>query len=274
MQDTAEAELRRLLDIMAALRHPEHGCPWDRQQTSATIAPYTIEEAYEVADAIVRRDLAALPDELGDLLFQVVYHARMAEEAGSFSFADVAHRIADKMVRRHPHVFGSGPGGTALHDAAAQTAAWEDQKRGERLARAQTGSLAGVPSGLPALTRAAKLTARASRVGFDWPDAAAVLEKLDEEVGELRAELAEGDPARLADEVGDLLFVLANLARKLDLDPEACLRQANLKFERRFSMMEKHAESKQLTLSEISLEEMEMAWQQVKHAERVGLDRS
>jgi ATP diphosphatase len=281
MHDTAEAELRRLLDITAALRDPDHGCAWDREQSFATIAPYTIEEAYEVADAIARRDLAALPDELGDLLFQVVYHARMAEEDGSFSFADVARRIADKMVRRHPHVFPrvepggtlGAPGGNALRDAAAQTAAWEDHKRGERLARAQTGSLAGVPCGLPALARAAKLTARASRVGFDWPDTAAVLEKLDEEVGELRAELAEGDPARLADEVGDLLFVLANLARKLDLDPEACLRQANLKFERRFSMMEDIIESKRLTLSEISLQEMETAWRQVKRTERAGLDR-
>jgi ATP diphosphatase len=273
MQDTAEVELRRLLDIMAALRHPEHGCPWDQEQSFATIAPYTIEEAYEVADAIARRDLAALPDELGDLLFQVVYHARMAEEDGSFAFSDVARCIADKMVRRHPHVFGGASGGDALRDAAAQTAAWEDQKRGERLACAQTGSLTGVPCGLPALTRAAKLTARASRVGFDWPDAAAVLEKLDEEIGELRAELAEGDPARLADEVGDLLFVLANLARKLNLDPEACLRQANLKFERRFNAMEEIIEYKQLTLSDISLEEMEATWQQVKQAERGGLDR-
>ena len=245
MPDTAEAELRRLLDIMAALRDPDHGCPWDHEQSFATIAPYTIEEAYEVADAIARRDLAALPDELGDLLFQVVYHARMAEEDGSFAFADVANRIADKMVRRHPHVFGNG----AARDADAQTAAWEEQKRAERLACAQAGSLAGVPAGLPALTRAAKLTARASRVGFDWPDAAAVLEKLDEEIGELRAELGEGDPARLADEVGDLLFVLANLARKLDLDPETCLRQANLKFERRFNKMEHTIESEKLSAS-------------------------
>jgi ATP diphosphatase len=270
MPDTAEAEVRRLLDIMAALRNPGHGCPWDREQSFATIAPYTIEEAYEVADAIARNDLAALPDELGDLLFQVVYHARMAEEDGSFAFADVASRIADKMVRRHPHVFGSA----AARDAAAQTAAWEEQKRAERLARAETGSLAGVPAGLPALTRAAKLTTRAARVGFDWPDAEAVLEKLDEEIGELRAELATGDPARLADEVGDLLFVLANLARKLDLDPETCLRQANLKFERRFGVMEHLIESKQLTLAETSLEEMEAAWQEVKHAEHAGLDRS
>jgi ATP diphosphatase len=281
MPNTAEAELRRLLDIMAALRDPDHGCPWDRTQTFKTIAPYTIEEAYEVADAIARHDLPALEDELGDLLFQVVYHARLAEEAAGFTFADVAGRIADKMVRRHPHVFpqpdtAGTPNATprtSPRDAAAQTNAWEAQKHAERLARAQTGSLAGVPGGLPALTRAAKLTTRAARVGFDWPDAAEVLAKLDEEIGELRAELPTGDPARLADEVGDLLFVLANLARKLDLDPETCLHQANLKFERRFNKMEHIIESKRLTLSEIPLEEMESAWQQVKQTERTGPHR-
>src|ERR1700761_4313693 len=203
---SAEAELRRLLDIMAALRDPDSGCPWDRVQDFATIAPYTIEEAYEVADAIGRRDFAALPDELGDLLFQVVYHARMAEEAGRFAFADVARAIADKMIRRHPHVFGDA----AARDAAAQTAAWEAQKSAERAARAETGTLAGVPIGLPALTRAEKLTNRAARVGFDWPDVEAVLDKLGEEVGELRAELPGRDKARLEDEMGDLLFVLAN----------------------------------------------------------------
>src|SRR5579871_4732611 len=229
-QTSPEAELRRLLAIMAALRDPDRGCPWDRDQTFATIAPYTIEEAYEVADAIGLRDFAALPDELGDLLFQVVYHARMAEEAGQFAFADVAKAIADKMIRRHPHVFGEA----ALRDAAAQTTAWEQQKTAERAARAKTGTLAGVPAGLPALTRAAKLTARAARVGFDWPDAEAVLAKLDEEVAEVRAELPAAQRDRLSDEVGDLLFVLANLARKLDLDPEACLRQANDKFSGRF----------------------------------------
>jgi nucleoside triphosphate diphosphatase len=260
----AEAELRRLLAIMAALRDPEHGCPWDKEQSFATIAPYTIEEAYEVADAIARRDLASLPDELGDLLFQVVYHARMAEEAGHFAFADVARTIADKMVRRHPHVFGDA----AMRDAATQTAAWEAQKSAERAARAETGALAGVPVGLPALTRAAKLTIRAARVGFDWPDAAAVLAKLDEEVGELRAELPGADPDRLSDEVGDLLFVLANLARKLDLDPEACLRQANLKFTKRFNFMEQNAASAGKSLSEMSLEEMEEEWQKVKQTEK------
>src|SRR5271165_1841159 len=263
MPDTAEAELRRLLDIMEALRDPDHGCLWDRVQSFDTIAPYTIEEAYEVAEAITRRDFAALADELGDLLFQVVYHARMAEEDRRFTFTDVARGIADKMIRRHPHVFG----GASTRDAAAQTAAWEEQKRAERLARADTGSLAGVPEGLPALTRAAKLTARAARVGFDWPDADAVLEKLEEELGELRAELPDSDPVRLADEVGDLLFVLANLARKLELDPETCLHQANVKFVRRFDRMEQLIESKKLTMPETPLEQMEAAWQEIKRAE-------
>jgi ATP diphosphatase len=263
-QKTPEAELRRLLDIMAALRDPASGCPWDREQTFETIAPYTIEEAYEVADAIARRDFAHLPDELGDLLFQVVYHARMAEEAGRFSFADVARTIADKMVRRHPHVFGDA----AARDAAAQTAAWEAQKSVERAARAETGVLAGVPLALPALTRAQKLTARAARVGFDWPDAAAVLDKLEEETAELRAELADADPARLADEVGDLLFVLANLARKLKLDPEECLRQANAKFMRRFTAVEHRLADAGKTPADSTLEEMEAAWQVVKRTER------
>lgn len=261
---SAEAELRRLLDIMAALRDPVSGCPWDKQQSFATIAPYTIEEAYEVADAIARQDLNALPDELGDLLFQVVYHARMAEEAGQFAFAEIARAIADKMVRRHPHVFGDA----AARDAAEQTAAWETQKHAERAARAETGTLAGVPVALPALTRAAKLTARAARVGFDWPDADAVLEKLDEEVAELRAELPQADPVRLADELGDLLFVLANLARKLQLDPEDCLRQANRKFARRFTAMEQRMERDGRSLSECALDEMEAAWQAVKREQR------
>jgi ATP diphosphatase len=202
--------LSRLLAVMAWLRDRQHGCPWDIEQTFRTIAPYTIEEAYEVADAIARRDLASLPDELGDLLFQVVYHARMAEEAGLFGFAEVARSIADKMVRRHPHVFADA----AMRDAAMQTAAWEEQKRTERAGRDETGTLAGVPAGLPALSRAAKLTARAARVGFDWPDAEAVLAKLDEEVAELRAELPAADPERLADEVGDLLFVLARVLNR------------------------------------------------------------
>jgi nucleoside triphosphate diphosphatase len=267
-----EAELRRLLDIMAALRDPVGGCPWDRGQNFDSIAPYTIEEAYEVADAITRRDFAALPDELGDLLFQVVYHARMAEEAGRFAFADVARAIADKMIRRHPHVFHKATRESAMAaglDPAVDTlvdtgAAWEAQKSAERIARAETGVLSGVPTALPALVRAAKLTARAARVGFDWPDAGAVLEKLDEEVAELRAELDQADPARLTDEVGDLLFVLANLARKLNLDPEACLRHANQKFARRFQAMEQRAEVAGNTLTDMSLEEMEASWQFIK----------
>ena len=255
----AEAELRRLLDIMAALRDPDRGCPWDKEQNFATIAPYTIEEAYEVADAIARGDFADLRAELGDLLFQVVYHARMAEEAGRFDFADVTRAIADKMIRRHPHVFGDA----AARNAAEQTEAWEAHKTAERAARAETGALAGVPAASLPCTRAAKLTARAARVGFDWPDAAAVLTKLDEEVAELRAELPDAKPERLADEVGDLLFVLANLARKLDLDPEACLQQANLKFHKRFNAIEQAAASKGKTLAEMSLEDMESDWQKI-----------
>ena len=263
---SAEAELRRLLDIMVALRAPLSGCPWDREQDFDSIAPYTIEEAYEVADAIARRDFQALPDELGDLLLQVVYHARMAEEAGRFGFAEVAASIADKMVRRHPHVFGEA----AARAAGAQSLAWEEQKRAERAARAETGTLAGIAVGLPALTRAYKLTARAARVGFDWPDASAVLEKLDEEVLEVRAELPGADPARLADEVGDLLFVLANLARKLKLDPEACLRAANEKFSRRFAAIEATLAGQGRTPADATLDEMEAAWQAAKAAERNG----
>ena len=263
---TAEAELRRLLDIMAALRDPAIGCPWDRVQDFASIAPYTIEEAYEVADAIARRDFLALPDELGDLLFQVVYHARMAEEAGFFGFADIARAISNKMIRRHPHVFGDA----AARTAAAQTNAWEAQKQAERAAKAEHGTLAGVPLGLPALSRAHKLTARAARVGFDWPDAEAVLAKLDEEVGELRAELPGADPIRLTDEVGDMLFVLANLARKLGLDAETCLRHANEKFTRRFNAIEERAAEEGKTLSDCTLDEMEAHWQVVKRASGSG----
>ena len=256
----AEAELRRLLDIMAALRDPATGCPWDRVQDFSSIAPYTIEEAYEVADAIARRDFLALPDELGDLLFQVVYHARMAEEAGFFGFVDIARAISDKMIRRHPHVFGDA----AARTAAAQTSAWEAQKQAERAAKAEHGVLAGVPVGLPALSRAHKLTARAARVGFDWPDTAAVLDKLDEEVAELRAELPGADPVRLTDEMGDMLFVLANLARKLGLDAETCLRHANDKFTRRFNAVEERAAAEGKTLSDCTLDEMEAHWQAVK----------
>jgi nucleoside triphosphate diphosphatase len=259
VEASPEHQLRRLLDVMARLRDPAQGCPWDQAQTFATIAPYTVEEAYEVADAIARDDHAALPDELGDLLFQVVYHARMAEEAGLFAFADVAGLIADKMIRRHPHIFGN---------ADAPPPSWEAQKRAERLARAETGTLAGVPRDLPALTRAAKLTGRAARVGFDWPDAAGVLDKLEEEAAELRAELPGADPARLADEVGDLLFVMANLARKLGLDPEAVLRNANRKFERRFGAVEQALADQGKAPSDATLGEMEALWAEAKTRER------
>ena len=268
--DAAERELRRLLAIMATLRDRAAGCPWDVAQSFDSIAPYTIEEAYEVADAIARRDFAGLPDELGDLLFQVVFHARMAEEAGLFDFAEVARAIADKMVRRHPHVFGDA----AARDAGVQARAWEAQKSAERSARAETGTLAGVAAGLPGLTRAVKLTARAARVGFDWPDAAAVLDKLAEETAELRAELPDADGAvaeraRLQDELGDMLFVLANLARKLSLDPEACLRHANLKFARRFAAVEAALAAQGRLPGDADLAELEAAWQAAKAQERV-----
>jgi len=264
MPTSPDAALIRLLGIMARLRAPD-GCPWDREQDFATIAPYTIEEAYEVADAIARGpDFGALLDELGDLLFQVVYHARMAEEAGRFAFADVAESISNKMIRRHPHVFGEAES----RSADAQTVAWEAQKAAERANRAEAGTLAGIPVSLPALTRALKLTRRAARVGFDWPDPGAVLDKLEEEAAELRAELPDADRARLADEVGDLLFVLANLARKLDLDPESCLAAANAKFERRFAAVERSLAAEGLAPGDVDLPRMEAAWTAAKAEER------
>ena len=266
--EEARRQVARLLHVMAALRDPASGCPWDQAQSLETIAPYTVEEAYEVADAIARRDMAALPDELGDLLFQVVYHARMAEEAGAFGFADVARAITDKMIRRHPHVFPADPDAPAPPGTGAPgLPGWEEQKARERLARAETGVLAGVSAGLPALARAAKLTSRAGRVGFDWPDAPAVLDKLDEEVAELRVELPGADPARLADEVGDILFVVANLARKLGLDPEACLRAANAKFTRRFNAVERRLAEAGQSPADATLDAMEALWTAVKRAE-------
>lgn len=259
-----ETALLELLSVMARLRDPVAGCPWDQVQDFASIAPYTVEESYEVAAAIgAGPDFAALLDELGDLLFQVVYHARMAEEAGRFDFAAVARAIAAKMVRRHPHVFGEAP----ARDAAAQTDAWEAQKAAERAGNRENGALAGVPGALPALSRAAKLTRRAARVGFDWPDAASVLDKLEEEAAELRAEMPTANPDRLKDEVGDLLFVLANLARKLDLDPEDCLRSANGKFERRFQGVEQRLAARGLAPADAGLDAMEAEWRAVKAAE-------
>src|SRR5438477_5684932 len=230
----------RLLAIMARLRDPDRGCPWDREQNFATIAPYTIEEAYEVADAIEREDMTALKDELGDLLLQVVFHARMAEEAGLFAFDDVAQAIADKMERRHPHVFGDAE----IASVAAQNEAWEAHKTAERQARAeQTGGAASVLDGIalayPALLRAAKVSKRAARIGFDWPDAKAVIPKIAEEIAEVEAEIDSGaGPDALEEEIGDLLFAVANLARKLEVEPETALRRATAKCERRFRRVE------------------------------------
>ncbi len=253
----------RLIAIMARLRDPDGGCPWDLEQDLASIAPYTIEEAYEVAAAIETGEPAHVKEELGDLLFQVIFHARLAEERGWFGFEDVAGAIADKMVARHPHVFGDA----AARDTATHLDAWEAQKRAERAARAEHGTLANVPQALPALMRAEKLTARAARVGFDWPNAEAVLDKLAEETAELRAELGAADPERLTDEVGDMLFVLANLARKLKRDPEDCLRHANAKFTRRFAQVEAALATQGRTPDEASLDEMEALWQAVKARE-------
>jgi tetrapyrrole methylase family protein/MazG family protein/ATP diphosphatase len=262
------APIDRLIEIMARLRDPENGCPWDRVQTFATIAPYTIEEAYEVADAVLRGDLADLRDELGDLLLQVVFHARMAEEQGDFAFDDVVEAICDKMIRRHPHVFS----GETYESAAAQTEGWETIKAAERTAKAAgSGVLADVPAGLPALLRAVKLTKRAARVGFDWPDPAAVLEKLQEEVAELEVEIAAGDKDKAREEFGDLLFVCANLARKLDLDPEDALRSANAKFARRFGFIEATLQAQGRGPADATLEEMEAIWVQAKTAEKTGL---
>jgi nucleoside triphosphate diphosphatase len=258
--------LARLLEIMARLRDPQGGCPWDREQNFSTIAPYTIEEAYEVADAIARRDPDALKDELGDLLFQVVFHARMAEEAGMFAFDDVAGAIADKMERRHPHVFGAAE----VASVAAQNEAWEAHKAAERRDRAlATGApgsvLDGVAHALPALLRADKIQKRAARIGFDWPDARPVFDKLKEEIAELETEFQKPAERRaLEDEMGDILFAAANLARKLDIDPEAALRHATAKFERRFRRVETLAAEHAVGSD---LDSLEALWQQVKREE-------
>ena len=284
--------IQRLLDIMAALRDPQSGCPWDLEQTFATIAPYTIEEADEVADAIDRGDLGDLKDELGDLLLQVVFHARMAQEQGAFEFGDVVDAICDKMTRRHPHVFdaqgranaagGRMPGaaaGASVDDAEQQTKAWDEHKRAERAARGEsdTSALAGISRGLPEWQRAVKLQHKAAKVGFDWPDPAPVLGKLHEEIEEVRAEFAAvaanpGDAAardRLEDEIGDILFVCANLARHAKVDFGAALRRANHKFERRFRAMEALAEADG-GLAGQSLEAQDRYWVRAKQAERTG----
>jgi ATP diphosphatase len=257
--DAADDGMTRLLAIMARLRDPVAGCPWDIEQTFASIAPYTLEEAHEVADAIQRQAWGELKGELGDLLFQVVYHARMAEEAGMFAFADVAAAISDKMVARHPHVFGDG----AARTAEEQTAAWEAQKADER---GPARTLDGVALALPALTRAVKLQNRAARVGFDWPSTAEVLDKLVEEAREVAE--AQGDPVALQDEVGDLLFVVANLAQHLKVDPEAALRGANAKFARRFARIEDWLAEDGRAPSQSDLAEMDALWNRAKAEER------
>jgi len=261
----AATPIDRLRAVMRRLRDRTSGCPWDVEQTFATIAPYTIEEAYEVADAIERDDMAALKEELGDLLLQVVYHAQMASEAKAFGFDDVAAAIANKMVDRHPHVFGD----LKIADADAQTISWEARKAAERAKKGgeqPTGALDGVAKALPALLRAEKIQKRAARVGFDWKETGPVIDKIEEELGELRAELAAGsvDPARVTDELGDVLFAVANLARHCRIDPEAALRGTNDKFERRFRYIETRLAEQGRKPAGASLEEMETLWQEAK----------
>ncbi|PZO54876.1 MAG: nucleoside triphosphate pyrophosphohydrolase [Alphaproteobacteria bacterium] len=253
-----------VLEVMAKLRDPNGGCPWDVEQTFATIAPYTIEEAYEVADAIERKDLPALKEELGDLLFQVAFHARMAEELGAFDFADVAQALADKMIERHPHVFSeAGDGRTAEQ----QTVAWETLKAEKRAAKGAPSLLDDVAMALPALMRAEKLTKRAARINFDWPAPEPVLEKLEEELAELKEARASGDQEHIAEEMGDILFVMANLARKLKVDPEDALRRANAKFTRRFQYIETKLAEQGRTGPQ-PLDDMEALWLEAKRAEK------
>ncbi|WP_089175530.1 nucleoside triphosphate pyrophosphohydrolase [Bosea sp. AS-1] len=270
-------DIARLIEIMAALRTPGTGCPWDLEQDFASVAPYTVEEAYEVADAIARGDKLDLRDELGDLLLQVVFHARMAEEEGSFAFPDVVEAITSKLIRRHPHVFGD----TRDLSPAEVKALWHRIKAQEKADKAtareaaglplreeESGVLAGVPHSLPALTRAWKLQARASTVGFDWNNARLVLDKIREETQEIDEALASGDKAAIQEEIGDLLFVVANLARHVDADPEGCLAAANAKFERRFKGIEAALEANGRNPKDATLDELEALWQSVKRAEK------
>ena len=267
---SAKPDINELLSIMARLRDPQGGCPWDIEQDFASIAPYTIEEAYEVADAIDRKHMADLKDELGDLLLQVVFHAQMAQEQGAFDFSDVVAAICDKMTRRHPHVFA----GATVEDAEAQTLEWEAQKKRERLAAgdADTSALAGVSRGMPEWQRATKLQSRAARVGFDWPGPVPVIAKLHEEIEEVREEFAKGavgdNHERLQDEIGDVLFVCANLARHAKVDTGAALRHANLKFERRFRMMETLAAQDGVVLAFLPLDAQDEYWNRSKRIER------
>jgi len=272
---TPSKDISRLIEIMAALRAPKTGCPWDIEQDFSTIAPYTVEEAYEVADAIARGDLDDLRDELGDLLLQVVYHAQMAEEAGEFAFPDVVQAITTKMIRRHPHVFGD----EKARSAGMAKGMWEKikseekaEKRQARLARGLDpedngkGFLDSVPVALPALTRALKLQEKAARVGFDWSEAAPILDKIEEEIGELREALAKGEMAAIKDEFGDMLFAVVNLGRHLKLDSEAALSGTNEKFRSRFHYVEQALEKSGNTLEKATLAEMEALWQEAKSA--------
>ena len=252
------AEIDRLLDIMARLRDPQTGCPWDVEQTFATIAPYTIEEAYEVADAIERDAMGELRDELGDLLFQVVFHARMAEEADKFSFNDVVEAICDKMERRHPHVFGDA----SVDSAEEQSRAWEEHKSAER--EHHESALDGVALALPSLMRAGKLQRRAARVGFDWPDISGPLAKCHEEIAEIEQALQQQDQDEVAAEIGDLLFSVVNLARFAGVDPEEALRGTNLRFTRRFKEVERLVEAKGKEMSSMSLEQLDALWDKAK----------
>jgi MazG family protein len=256
--------INRLLAIMSRLRDPQRGCPWDLQQDFRTIAPYTIEEAYEVADAIERDDMSELRDELGDLLFQVVFHSQMAQERGAFQFDDVVDAICDKMERRHPHVFGDA----RIETADEQTLAWDEQKRLERAAKSAS-VLDDVPLALPALSRANKLGKRAAEIGFEWPDTQGALDKVGEEIEELRAELKGApDPTAISNELGDLLFSLVNVARYLKIDPETALRHANAKFERRFRYVEQRLEEQGKRPGGATLEEMDALWEEGKAQER------
>lgn len=251
--------ISNLLEIMARLRNPDDGCVWDLEQTFESIAPYTLEEAYEVVDAITREHLDDLRDELGDLLLQVVYHARMAEEGGAFDFGDVVAGICDKLVRRHPNVFGTD----RVDTPEAQTRAWEAFKAKER-GQTQAGALDGIPMAMPALQRGTKLSARAARVGFDWPDTASVREKLDEELAELDEACAAGNPAEIAAEMGDTLFSLVNLCRHLELDPERCLREANARFETRFRRLEGLVQAQEGDWGSYDIQALEKLWQEAK----------
>jgi nucleoside triphosphate diphosphatase len=265
-------DIARLLEIMAALRTPGTGCPWDLEQNFKTIAPYTLEEAYEVADAIARNDLADLKDELGDLLLQVVFHARMAQEQGAFEFDDVVFAITKKLLRRHPHVFGEvkGLSPKQVEGLWDRIKAEEKAENAARRTKAEnsTGALAGVPVALPALTRALKLQAKAGKVGFDWNDPLAVLSKIREECDEIEAEIASGQRGKAAAEAGDLLFAVVNLARHLDVDPEATLRDANQKFERRFSAVERALAGRGRRPEDSTLAEMDALWDEAKAAEK------